>query len=139
MQFNENQMLFCKSNVLYLQVHGSLSGKCWENNNSARASFNSAITFLSRLIDPPPLPPPIRSKLIDVYCICSWTNHKKRKSLKFWFFNIIIFLRNMTRYFIATLLSIHLRINRNSKMFMFSCRRYRLCRGRNPYMYMYII
>lgn len=128
-------MLFCKSNVLYLQVHGSLSGKCWENNNSARASFNSAITFLSRLIDPPPLPPPIRSKLIDVYCICSWTNHKKRKSLKFWFFNIIIFLRNMTRYFIATLLSIHLRINRNSKMLMFSCRRYRLCRGRNPYMY----
>lgn len=128
-------MLFCKSNVLYLQVHGSLSGKCWENNNSARASFNSAITFLSRLIDPPPLPPPIRSKLIDVYCICSWTNHKKRKSLKFWFFNIIIFLSNMTRYFIATLLSIHLRINRNSKMFMFSCRRYRLCRGRNPYMY----
>lgn len=128
-------MLFCKSNVLYLQVHGSLSGKCWENNNSARASFNSAITFLSRLIDPPPLPPPIRSKLIDVYCICSWTNHKKRKSLKFWFFNIIIFLSNMTRYFIATLLSIHLRINRNSKMLMFSCRRYRLCRGRNPYMY----
>lgn len=127
-------MLFCKSNVLYLQVHGSLSGKCWENNNSARASFNSAITFLSRLIDPP-LPPPIRSKLIDVYCICSWTNHKKRKSLKFWFFNIIIFLSNMTRYFIATLLSIHLRINRNSKMLMFSCRRYRLCRGRNPYMY----
>lgn len=128
-------MLFCKSNVLYLQVHGSLSGKCWENNNSARASFNSAITFLSRLIDTPPPPPPIRSKLIDVYCICSWTNHKKRKSLKFWFFNIIIFLRNMTRYFIATLLSIHLRINRNSKMLMFSCRRYRLCRGRNPYMY----
>lgn len=128
-------MLFCKSNVLYLQVHGSLSGKCWENNNSARASFNSAITFLSRLIDPPPLPPPIRSKLIDVYCICNWTNHKKRKSLKFWFFNIIIFLSNMTRYFIATLLSIHLRINRNSKMLMFSCRRYRLCRGRNPYMY----
>lgn len=128
-------MLFCKSNVLYLQVHGSLSGKCWENNNSARASFNSAITFLSRLIDPPPLPPPIRSKLIDVYCICSWTNHKKRKSLKFWFFSIIIFLSNMTRYFIATLLSIHLRINRNSKMLMFSCRRYRLCRGRNPYMY----
>lgn len=129
-------MLFCKSNVLYLQVHGSLSGKCWENNNSARASFNTAITFLSRLIDtPPPLPPPIRSKLIDVYCICSWTNHKKRKSLKFWFFNIIIFLSNMTRYFIATLLSIHLRINRNSKMLMFSCRRYRLCRGRNPYMY----
>lgn len=129
-------MLFCKSNVLYLQVHGSLSGKCWENNNSARASFNSAITFLSRLIDtPPPLPPPIRSKLIDVYCICSWTNRKKRKSLKFWFFNIIIFLSNMTRYFIATLLSIHLRINRNSKMLMFSCRRYRLCRGRNPYMY----
>lgn len=128
-------MLFCKSNVLYLQVHGSLSGKCWENNNSARASFNSAITFLSRLIDPPPLPPPIRSKLIDVYCICSWTNHKKRKSLKFWFFNIIIFLSNMTRYFIATLLSIHLRINRKSKMLMFSCRRYRLCRGRNPYMY----
>lgn len=128
-------MLFCKSNVLYLQVHGSLSGKCWENNNSARASFNSAITFLSRLIDTPPFPPPIRSKLIDVYCICSWTNHKKRKSLKFWFFNIIIFLRNMTRYFIATLLSIHLRINRNSKMLMFSCRRYRLCRGRNPYMY----
>lgn len=129
-------MLFCKSNVLYLQVHGSLSGKCWENNNSARASFNTAITFLSRLIDtPPPLPPPIRSKLIDVYCICSWTNHKKRKSLKFWFFNIIIFLSNMTRYFIATLWSIHLRINRNSKMLMFSCRRYRLCRGRNPYMY----
>lgn len=135
MQFNENQMLFCKSNVLYLQVHGSLSGKCWENNNSARASFNSAISFLSRLIDTPPLPPPIRSKLIDVYCICSWTNHKKRKSLKFWFFNIIIFLSNMTRYFIATLWSIHLRINRNSKMLMFSCRRYRLCRGRNPYMY----
>lgn len=128
-------MLFCKSNVLYLQVHGSLSGKCWENNNSARASFNTAITFLSRLIDTPPPPPPIRSKLIDVYCICSWTNHKKRKSLKFWFFNIIIFLSNMTRYFIATLLSIHLRINRNSKMLMFSCRRYRLCRGRNPYMY----
>lgn len=128
-------MLFCKSNVLYLQVHGSLSGKCWENNNSARASFNSAITFLSRLIDTPPPPPPIRSKFIDVYCICSWTNHKKRKSLKFWFFNIIIFLSNMTRYFIATLLSIHLRINRNSKMLMFSCRRYRLCRGRNPYMY----
>lgn len=86
-------------------------------------------------LTPPPLPPPIRSKLIDVYCICSWTNHKKRKSLKFWFFNIIIFLSNMTRYFIATLLSIHLRINRNSKMLMFSCRRYRLCRGRNPYMY----
>lgn len=128
-------MLFCKSNVLYLQVHGSLSGKCWENINSARASFNSAITFLSRLIDTPPPPPPIRSKLIDVYCICSWTNHKKRKSLKFWFFIIIIFLSNMTRYFIASLLSIHLRINRNSKMLMFSCRRYRLCRGRNPYMY----
>lgn len=93
-------MLFCKSNVLYLQVHGSLSGKCWKNNNSARAtgSFNTAITFLSRLIDTPPLPPPIRSKLIDVYCICSWTNHKQRKSLKIWFFYIIIYINNMTLY-----------------------------------------
>lgn len=47
---------------------------------------------------PPPLAPPIRSKLIDVYCICSWTNHKQRKSLKIWFFYIIIYINNVTLY-----------------------------------------